>query len=601
MGFKVCGFIFSIPLSENGTFLIKENFEQAFDSISYRGPDEHEIYQIDSIESGFHRLAIIDEKNSSQPYKSHFEDIVIYFNGFISNYKELEQQFNVKVRSDTELLLKLYLYKGVCFIDDIKGMYSIVLFDKKKQSVYFFRDKYGIKPLYYYLDENIMCICSEMKALNLLTEKINLDIDAVLSDSRVTMNQKNSRIIKSFTKEDILVEPGILYRFSLTSHRLSKEWFWKFEPLTQQTDNNKNTEGQVINIYKEKFKKSIVRNLMKDDDIEYSLMLSGGIDSTSILSEIPSSLHCFTIKNKATELNGETIGAKKTADFYHLKLNEVNTDAELEKVKNKANFYKDLLWITESPLMSAEHILKFFLFKSIKETNSKIKIVFSGQGSDEFNGGYSTLPATAEDWDSFIEYLEIKDYIGNDMERDYWNNNYSEFVKFEVKENYYYDYLKSMYVDLIMYNCHFEDRLASFWGLENRVPFLDYDLVNFSINLSPKHQKLLYDKKILRRSLEKKLPPHIKNKEKTPFYFGEGEQHIRNMMLEFFKYNNYQLLKEISDNQHEFNNLTKSLEFNFSKDRAIEPFIRYINVKLLKKMFAERKTQPTYLKELYKL
>lgn len=176
------------------------------------------------------------------------------------------------------------------------------------------------------------------------------------------------------------------------------------------------------------------------------------------------------------------------------------------------------------------------------------------------------------------------------MERDYWNNNYSEFVKFEVKENYYYDYLKSMYVDLIMYDCHFEDRLASFWGLENKVPFLDYDLVNFSINLSPKHQKLLYDKKILRRSLEKNLPPHITNKEKTPFYFGEGEQHIRNMLLEFFKYNNYQLLKEISDNQHEFNNLTKSLEFNFSKDRAIEPFIRYINVKLLKKCLLKENT-----------
>ncbi|EGQ0363667.1 hypothetical protein G5J00_000572, partial [Staphylococcus pseudintermedius] len=147
MGFKVCGFIFSIPLSANGRFLIKKNFEQAFDSISYRGPDEHEIYQLDSIESGFHRLAIIDGQNSSQPYKSNFEDIVIYFNGFISNYKELEQQFDVKVRSDTELLLKLYLYKGLCFIDDIKGMYSIVLFDKKKQTVYFFRDKYGIKPL----------------------------------------------------------------------------------------------------------------------------------------------------------------------------------------------------------------------------------------------------------------------------------------------------------------------------------------------------------------------------------------------------------------------------------------------------------------------
>ncbi|EGQ4156309.1 asparagine synthetase B, partial [Staphylococcus pseudintermedius] len=81
--------------------------------------------------------------------------------------------------------------------------------------------------------------------------------------------------------------------------------------------------------------------------------------------------------------------------------------------------------------------------------------------------------------------------------------------------NYYDDYLKSMYVDFIMYNCHFEDRLALFWGLENRVPFLDDDLVDFSINLSPNHQHLLYDKKILRKSLEKDIPPHMKNKEKT--------------------------------------------------------------------------------------
>ncbi|GAB0227124.1 hypothetical protein, partial [Staphylococcus pseudintermedius] len=71
-------------------------------------------------------------------------------------------------------------------------------------------------------------------------------------------------------------------------------------------------------------------------------------------------------------------------------------------------------------------------------------------------------------------------------------------------------------------------------------------------------------------------------------------------MLECFKYKNHQLLKEISDDKHEFNKLIKSLEFNFSKDRVIEPFIRYVSAKLLKK-FSERKNQPTYLKELYHL
>lgn len=104
------------------------------------------------------------------------------------------------------------------------------------------------------------------------------------------------------------------------------------------------------------------------------------------------------------------------------------------------------------------------------------------------------MPSTAENWGSFIEYLKLKDYIGNSLLRDHWSENYSDFIQLDSK-NYYHEYLKSMYIDLIMYNCHFEDHLASYWGLENRVPFLDYDLVNFSINLTPQNQNLLYDKK----------------------------------------------------------------------------------------------------------
>jgi asparagine synthase (glutamine-hydrolysing) len=590
----MCGFIFGVPLSIKGKKTINKNFNVAFESIAYRGPDEHKFYQAGLVKSAFHRLAIIDTENSSQPYNNIDENVTIYFNGFISNYKELKQLFNLEARSDTELLLNLYLYKGISFTEDIKGMYSIVILDKRYEAVYFFRDNYAIKPMYYSLDENIMCIGSELKALNLLTEKIEIDIDAILSDSRVNMNQKNSVQIKAFTKKENLVEPGILYTFNLKTHRLSKEQFWEFKPYSKKIERT-----HIISQYRKHFQKAVNRNILKDDDVEFATMLSGGIDSTSILSELPRSHHCFTIKNKATELNGEVCSAIKTADFYNVELNEVDTDKELDLVENKAEFYKDLLWITESPLMSAEHILKFLLFKSIKVKNPKIKIVFSGQGSDEFNGGYSTLSPSVEDWNSFIEYLEIKDYIGNDSLRRYWNENYSDFIQFDSEKDYYYEYLKSMYVDLIMYNCHFEDRLASFWGLENRVPFLDYDLVNFSISLSSDIQNLLYDKKILRKALEDKLPQHIVNKEKTPFYFGEGEHHINNIMLDFFEYNDYQLLREISKNNSELSKIIKALYFNFSKGRTNEPFVRYINAKLLKKMFSEKKAYPTYLKELY--
>lgn len=85
--------------------------------------------------------------------------------------------------------------------------------------------------------------------------------------------------------------------------------------------------------------------------------------------------------------------------------------------------------------------------------------------------------------------------------------------------------------------------------------------------------------------MEESLPPHIIEKEKTPFYFGEGEKHVDNIMLKFFKYNDYQLLKEISKNDYELNKLIKALDFNFSNDRTNVPFIRYVNAKLLKNVF----------------
>lgn len=137
--------------------------------IMHRGPDEEGYYADEDIALGHRRLSIIDEKNGSQPMLSDDKKLIIVFNGEIYNYKELREElinknYVFKTESDTEVLLNSYREWGHDVVEKLRGMFSFAIWDKENKTLFCARDNFGIKPFYYYKNDEVFMFSSEIKS-----------------------------------------------------------------------------------------------------------------------------------------------------------------------------------------------------------------------------------------------------------------------------------------------------------------------------------------------------------------------------------------------------------------------------------------------------
>ena len=216
----MCGYLFIH--NKNNCF---DNFDKAFETLKLRGPDKSRVINFDAFKIGFHRLSIIDcDNRSMQPFTE--GDYLIVFNGEIYNYPELKEKLvskgihNFKTKSDTEILLKSFIYFGKSIIDEIVGMYSIVILNKKTNKICFFRDCFGIKPLYYSLNDQGLYISSGIKSLT------NLD-ESLKSTNKFNLINFN---LYGFTYGDETIynnileaRPGTFYEYDVKNNSLIKE------------------------------------------------------------------------------------------------------------------------------------------------------------------------------------------------------------------------------------------------------------------------------------------------------------------------------------------------------------------------------------------
>ena len=158
----MCGIAGSIDLHDNKKDIIKD----MCDRIQHRGPDGKGYYVDEYIALGHRRLSIIDLKGGSQPMYSNDDRYVIVFNGEIYNYKDLKKElkYNFKTTCDTEVLLAAYIKWGKDMLSHLRGMFAFALYDKKEKELFCARDHFGIKPFYYYNDNNCFIFASEIKA-----------------------------------------------------------------------------------------------------------------------------------------------------------------------------------------------------------------------------------------------------------------------------------------------------------------------------------------------------------------------------------------------------------------------------------------------------
>lgn len=385
----MCGFTGIISKKEYNDDSVRSMLE----SIRHRGPDNLSFYENENLHLGFARLQIIDlDSRSNQPMIDEETGAVIVFNGEVYNYKELRQDLQgngvkFKTTSDTEVILKGYLKYGKSILSKLRGMFAFAIFHKNK--VFMARDHFGIKPLYYgFNDKGEFIFGSELKALisnKFFSPRLNnnslfsyLELQHVCGEDTMIegiKRLKNGHYLEISNIEDSLYPiTGEYFQFQMSNDKIT------------------NLDDAVYMIRK------AVHNsveLHKNADVKVGTFLSGGIDS-SYITALTKPEMSFSVGFSEEEGKFDESGlAKKLCEILGIKLNRLIID------KNKVlENLDDIIYHLDEPQANLSSIPLYFLSKLARENAT---VVLSGEGADEFFGGYDLYRE-----DSAIEkYLKL--------------------------------------------------------------------------------------------------------------------------------------------------------------------------------------------------
>ncbi len=364
----ICGFI--------GDTAEKEQvLERMMRAIRHRGPDDSDAYVSRQAALGFQRLSIIDLNTGMQPMYNETGSKVLVFNGEIYNYRELRETLIQKGHvfqnaSDSEVLLHGYEEYGRELLDKVRGMFAFAIWDEEKEELFAARDFFGIKPFYYTQVDGKLVFASEIKSILEYPGYERRVNEAALEQY---LSFQHSALPETFFAGIYQLLPG--HYLTWKEQKLTVQRY--FDPTLQPAKSGDLKES--IQKIQEILKKSVKRHLVSD--VKVASFLSGGIDSGLLLA-ISGCDETFTVgfQNEGN-LYDETTRAKELAD----KLGIVNnckyiTREEFEEALPKAIYYRD------EPLGDASAVALYFLSQ---EASKHVKVVLSGEGSDELFGGYN--------------------------------------------------------------------------------------------------------------------------------------------------------------------------------------------------------------------
>lgn len=506
----------------------------------HRGPDDGGIFSDGKVVLGHRRLSIIDLSNAGHQPFCYNEKFWLIYNGEIYNYLELRTELQkegylFKTKTDTEVVCAAYDCWGAKCFERFNGFWALAIYDAQKQTLCLSRDRYGVKPLYYYSDGNRFLFASEIKA--------------IVCDSRIP-RKVNKRVISDYlvygltdhTNETffqgIYAFPPASY--AIISQNVSLD-FVKYYNLNinYQLKSEKDAKGDIKE-FRKLFHKSIKLRLRAD--VEVAALLSGGLDSSAIV--------CAA--NKMYEKSLKTY----SASFQGFRLDETEyIDAVLDytkitgkKLTPTANdFWSDidqLIYLQDQPFGAASAYASYYLMRQIKKDG--IKVILDGQGSDEILCGYRKsrvyfikkllqskryLSALREALCS-INQFATSDNIHMDLLKIYGillkkgeeDNNFIQSKYRKARYNYSAEefILNDITKISLPSILRGTDRISMNFSIEDRLPFLDYHLVDFSIAL-PLQDKIKngWSKYIMRKALD--LPKKVKYR-KTKIGFVSPEE-----------------------------------------------------------------------------
>lgn len=526
--------------------------------LAQRGPDDEVVLSRGPFTLGFARLAVVDVAGGRQPFESPDGSVILAVNGEIYNHRELAARLPPGARprsgSDGEVLLHLYQAHGLDFLAEVRGMFAVAVWDRTRNQLILARDRFGIKPLYYHRRPSGIAFASEIKAL--LADPAcprGIDWDRALRDPGLTwepIRTSEQRPLTWFTGVDSVPAGGIL-RVDLRSGAVTEQSYWQLPDFTGPADSPL-SDGEFVTRYGELLRSSVEDCLMSD--VEIGVLLSGGIDSASIvaLAGRRADLHTFSVLSATTMVNGD-------AEHAHLvatRLGRPNHQVAFGRDRvPSAEQWRRLVWLQESPLCGAEQYYKYELHRYAKRVRPGLKVMLLGQGSDEFNGGYSADMSDGAEWPGFLESLAAMRTRAR-LQRDprlatWWDVDGRPLLQDGVLASMddgrddYAAFVRQKYRDIDQYNCWHEDRSAAANGIEARVPFLDHRLVELLATIpAARRAGLLWDKRILRAAMTGELPPQIVSRPKVPFVLGAGGEHADRLIADLFARSGHDLLDE---------------------------------------------------------
>ncbi len=352
-------------------------------ALHHRGPDNSGSFADFNALLGHTRLSILDTSHASdQPFYSPDGRYVIVYNGEIFNFKELRQALMQKgvafhTSGDTEVLLQLYIHEGATFLEKVNGFFAFAIYDKLQKSLFLARDRFGIKPLFYFWDGNRFIFASEMKAL--LEYPFQRKIDSV---SLIEYLQLNYIPAPNTMLEGVKKFPiGQCAKVTYNDRKLTFAPFCK-EPYFEGCENKNISYADAVKEFYSLFEDSVQKRLLAD--VPVGTFLSGGLDSSAVTAM--AALHkkdimSFSIGYKEEPLFDETHYAEMVAK-------KLGTDHHTFRLDN-SDLFKELYNILDTlgePFGDSSSIPMYILCQKARR---HVKVCLSGDGGDELMGGYN--------------------------------------------------------------------------------------------------------------------------------------------------------------------------------------------------------------------
>lgn len=368
----MCGFVGFVDKDIKNKKTIIKNMN---DTIVHRGPDDEGYYIDDNVALGFRRLSIIDLSTGKQPIYNEDNNLVLVFNGEIYNYKDIREDLVkkghiFKTNSDSEVLIHGYEEYKEHILDLLRGMYAFVIWDKDNNELFGARDIFGIKPFYYYFENNTLIFSSEIKSM-LKNPKFKKELNEEMIPYYLMFEYipNENTLFKNVKK----LLPGEYFIYKDNKIKINKYFDIKYN-----IDNTKSHEDWVNTII-ETFKDSVKAH--KISDVEVGAFLSSGIDSSYTVKELSkiNKIKTFSIgyaEKKYSELEGAEEFAKEE------KLEQIVT---LLNEKDYFSSFEKIQWHMDEPLPNPSAVPLYHLAKC---ASRYVKVVLSGEGADELFGGY---------------------------------------------------------------------------------------------------------------------------------------------------------------------------------------------------------------------